>query len=398
MNQKALTVTQLNMYTRSVIESDRNLRSVTVKGEISNFSRHLKSGHVYFTLKDSSAAVKTVMFKSNADRLAFFLEDGLAVIVRGRVSLFERDGTYQLYADDIIPDGVGAYQLAFNKLKEKLEEQGLFDPQYKKPIPKYPERIGIATSPTGAAFYDVVSILERRFPLAVLILFPCNVQGVGAAETVIEAINHFNETKDVDLIIVTRGGGSYEDLIEFNSEKLAWTVFESDIPIISAVGHEIDYTIIDYVADLRAPTPSAAAELSVPHKDAILDELELKNISMAKYVQAYFSRYERVLDVFKKSLNAGYIISDREQKLLNSEKELKANALRLVETKSNDLINGFEKLEALNPLSVLMRGFAVASKDGKTLKSVNDIKVGETFEMKLKDGVVKSAAEEIIQK
>ena len=237
-----------------------------------------------------------------------------------------------------------------------------------------------------------------RMPLAVLILFPCNVQGVGAAETVIEAINHFNETKDVDLIIVTRGGGSYEDLIEFNSEKLAWTVFESDIPIISAVGHEIDYTIIDYVADLRAPTPSAAAELSVPHKDAILDELELKNISMAKYVQAYFSRYERVLDVFKKSLNAGYIISDREQKLLNSEKELKANALRLVETKSNDLINGFEKLEALNPLSVLMRGFAVASKDGKTLKSVNDIKVGETFEMKLKDGVVKSAAEEIIQK
>lgn len=398
MNQKALTVTQLNMYTRSVIESDRNLRSVTVKGEISNFSRHLKSGHVYFTLKDSSAAVKTVMFKSNADRLAFFLEDGLAVIVRGRVSLFERDGTYQLYADDIIPDGVGAYQLAFNKLKEKLEEQGLFDPQYKKPIPKYPERIGIATSPTGAAFYDVVSILERRFPLAVPILFPCNVQGAGAAETVIEAINHFNETKDVDLIIVTRGGGSYEDLIEFNSEKLAWTVFESDIPIISAVGHEIDYTIIDYVADLRAPTPSAAAELSVPHKDAILDELELKNISMAKYVQAYFSRYERVLDVFKKSLNAGYIISDREQKLLNSEKELKANALRLVETKSNDLINSFEKLEALNPLSVLMRGFAVASKDGKTLKSVNDIKVGETFEMKLKDGVVKSAAEEIIQK
>ena len=215
MNPRPLTVTQLNMYTRSLLESDINLRSVLVKGEISNLTKHLKSGHVYFTLKDDNSAVKTVMFKSNADRLSFFLEDGISVFVKGRVSIYERDGTYQLYADEIVPDGIGSYRAAFNKLKEKLEKLGLFDSQHKKSLPKYPERIGIATSPSGAAFFDVISVLGRRYPFAVPVLFPCNVQGIGAADTVIEAIKYFNETKDVDVIIVTRGGGSYEDLIEF---------------------------------------------------------------------------------------------------------------------------------------------------------------------------------------
>ncbi len=397
MNPRPLTVSQLNMYTRSIIESDMNLRSVTVKGEISNFTRHLKSGHVYFTLKDANAAVKTVMFKSNADRLAFFLEDGISVFVKGRVSLYERDGTYQLYAEDIVPDGVGAYQAAFNKLKEKLEKLGLFDPQYKKPIPRYPERIGIATSATGAAFFDVISILERRYPLAVPVLFPCNVQGAGAAESVIEAINHFNETKDVDVIIVTRGGGSYEDLIEFNSEKLAWTVFESDIPIISAVGHEIDFTIIDFVADLRAPTPSAAAELVVPHKDDIIETLEYQKYSMAKSVQTLVYRYERLVDVCRSGLNISSLIATKEQSLNNAGKLLNSNIEHFINAREYEMMNEFEKLNALNPLSVLMRGFALPTKDGNTVKSVNDINIGDKFEMKMKDGVVKGAAEEVIK-
>lgn len=397
MNPRPLTVSQLNMYTRSIIESDVNLRSVTVKGEISNFTRHLKSGHVYFTLKDANAAIKTVMFKSNADRLAFFLEDGISVFVKGRVSLYERDGTYQLYAEDIIPDGVGAYQAAFNKLKEKLEKLGLFDPQYKKPIPKYPERIGIVTSPTGAAFFDVISILERRYPLAVPVLFPCTVQGMSAAESVIEAIDHFNETRDVDVIIVTRGGGSYEDLIEFNSEKLAWTVFESDIPIISAVGHEIDFTIIDFVADLRAPTPSAAAELVVPHKDAILEELDILKYSMAKAVESHVYKYERLVEFCKSGLNIDSVIAYKEQNLKNAERLMNSGIKHLVDTKEYEMLNEFEKLNALNPLSVLIRGYAVPTKDGKTLKSVADIDIGDKFEMKMKDGVVKGAAEEIIK-
>ncbi len=397
MNLKALTVSQLNMYTRSLIESDVNLRSITVKGEISNFTRHLKSGHVYFTLKDSNAAVKTVMFKSNADRLSFFLEDGISVFVKGRVSLFERDGTYQLYAEDIVPDGVGAYHAAFNKLKEKLEKLGLFDPQYKKPIPQFPERIGIVTSPTGAAFFDVISILERRFPLAVPVLFPCSVQGTGAAETVVEAINHFNETKDVDVIIVTRGGGSYEDLIEFNSEKLAWTVFESDLPIISAVGHEIDYTIIDFVADLRAPTPSAAAELVVPHKDSILEELELQRQSMAKAIQAHILRYERLVEMYRSGMNIDLVLSSKESRLNNAKKMLAAHILRISDSKEYELLNEMEKLNALNPLAVLMRGFALPTKDGKTIKSVNDVNIEDNFEMKMKDGVIKGAAKEIIK-
>jgi len=397
MNRRALTVTQLNMYTRSIIERDPNLRSVIVKGEISNFSRHIKSGHIYFTLKDSNAAVKTVMFKSNADRLSFFLEDGLSVFVSGRISLFERDGTYQLYADDIIPDGIGAYQAAFNKLKEKLEKLGLFDEQYKKPIPEFPERIGIVTSPTGAAFFDVISILERRYPLAVPVLFPCNVQGTGAADTVIEGINHFNETKDVDVIIVTRGGGSYEDLIEFNSEKLAWTVFESDLPIISAVGHEVDFTIIDYVADLRAPTPSAAAELVVSHKDTIIEDLFAKKLLMAKAVSSYVSKYEHLIDVYKRNLNAESLISTKFDQLRRCTKELHGNVNRIIELKGNFALTEIEKLNTLNPLSVLMRGYAVPTKDGQALKSVTDLNIGDNFEMKMKDGVVKGATKEIIK-
>lgn len=397
MNRRALTVTQLNMYTRSVLESDANLRSVIVKGEISNFTKHIKSGHVYFTLKDANASVKTVMFKSNVDRIAFFLEDGISVFVTGRVSLFERDGTYQLYAEDILPDGIGSYQIAFNKLKEKLEGQGLFDEQYKKPLPEYPERIGIITSPTGAAFHDVISILERRYPMAVPVLFPCSVQGTGAAETVIEGINHFNETKDVDIIIVTRGGGSYEDLIEFNSEKLAWAVFESELPIISAVGHEIDFTIIDYVADLRAPTPSAAAELAVPHKDTVMNLLISSKRSMAKYIDFYITRYEQLVKVYKNSLKVDFVVSAKEQQLENAVNNIKNSMERIVDSKYNSAVNEIEKLGTLNPLSVLMRGYAVPLKNGQALKSIDDLNIGDNFEMRMKDGVVRGAAKEIIK-
>lgn len=397
MNKIPLTVTQLNMYAKSVIDCDKNLRSVAVKGEISNFSRHLKSGHVYFTLKDSNAAVKSVMFKSNADRISFFLGDGISVIALGKVSLYERDGTYQFYVEDIEPDGIGAYRKAFDKLKEKLELQGLFDQKHKKKIPKYPERIGVITSPIGAALKDVLSVLQRRYPIAVPVLFPCSVQGEGTSETIIEGLRHFNETGDVDVIIITRGGGSYEDLSAFNNEDLAVAVYESDIPVISAVGHEIDYTIIDYVADLRAPTPSAAAELVVPLKDYILEDLREKKNAMVECMRFRILCCENSLSKLRENLNYESFFKCKEGFVMSEVQFLKNCVDKITESKIAKLSEECSKLKTLDPLSVLTRGFSVVSVNGQAVKSVKDIKTDESFEVRLKDGVIKGVAEKIIE-
>ena len=269
-NPVILTVTQLNQYAKSIIENDINLNNVFVVGEISNFVDHYRSGHLYMSIKDSQSIISAVMFAGNATRLKFRPENGMCVIIRGRVSIYERDGKYQLYIDDMQPDGIGSLALAFEQLKEKLSNEGLFDSQHKKTIPRVPTRIGVISSPTGAAIQDVLNVLNRRFPSVEVVFAGVHVQGENAAPSVIKAIEKLNQTS-VDTIIIARGGGSTEDLWPFNDESLAYAIYNSRIPIISGVGHETDFTICDFVADLRAPTPSVAAELAVP------DVIEQKN-------------------------------------------------------------------------------------------------------------------------
>ena len=272
-NIGTFSVSELNGYIKRIIESNRTLASVTVKGEISNFTAH-RSGHFYFSLKDSEGQIKAVMFRSRAQTLRFMPESGMKVIVHGSVSVYERDGVYQLYASSIQPDGIGALYLAYEQLKEKLYKNGIFDPAHKMPLPKYPEKIGVITSPTGAAVRDIINVLKRRYPIASIYLYPSLVQGDGAEEDLIKAVDYFDRSNLCDVIIIGRGGGSIEDLWAFNSEKLAMRIFDCKIPIISAVGHETDFTICDFVADMRAPTPSAAAEISAPDIAELLLRLD----------------------------------------------------------------------------------------------------------------------------
>ena len=277
-NTLVLSVSQLNRYIKMNFDADENLANIFISGEISNFTNHYRTGHLYFTLKDDSAAVRAVMFNSSAKRLKFMPEDGMKVIARGRVSVYEASGQYQLYVDDMQPDGVGALNLAYEQLKEKLQKEGLFSELHKKPLPPYPEKVGVITSPTGAAVRDIINVLGRRFPYAEIVFCPVLVQGDGAHLQLTDAVNLFNSERAADVIIIGRGGGSIEDLWEFNDEGLARAVYNSEIPVISAVGHETDFTICDFVADMRAPTPSAAAELAVPDANELQYALSaLKN-------------------------------------------------------------------------------------------------------------------------
>ena len=292
-----LSVTQLNKYIKSYFDSDENLLNIFLNGEISNFTNHYRTGHFYFTLKDDDSAIRAVMFRSNASRIKFMPGDGMKVIVRGRVSVYEATGQYQVYVDDMQPDGIGALNLAFEQLKEKLTNEGLFDLSRKKQLPQYPQKVGVITSPTGAAVQDIINVLGRRYPLAEVVFCPALVQGDGAHQQLINAVKKFNAENAADVIIIGRGGGSIEDLWEFNNEDLARTIYNSKIPVISAVGHETDFTICDFVADLRAPTPSAAAELAVP------DINELK-YSLSSIKSAYFSSICNIIGVQKALLQS----------------------------------------------------------------------------------------------
>ena len=274
MNVNVLTVSQLNFYIKSILDSDANLENIFLTGEISNFTDHYQSGHFYFSLKDNKSVVKAIMFAGFARRVKFRPQNGMKVIVRGRVTVYETSGVYQVYVEDMQPDGVGALNLAFEQLKEKLLKEGLFDTKTKKSLPKYPQKVGVITSETGAVFWDIQNVMKRRFPLAEIVFQPVLVQGEGAAEQIIGAIKEFNEDALCDVLIVARGGGSIEDLWAFNDENLARAIADSKIPIVSAVGHETDFTICDFVADLRAPTPSAAAELVVPDAQKLISDLE----------------------------------------------------------------------------------------------------------------------------
>ena len=395
----ALTVTQLNEYVKRIIDTTPQLTSIYVKGEISNFKNHYGTGHYYFTLKDEGGQLRAVMFKSSAANMKFLPENGMKVTAHGRISAFVRDGTYQLYCDSMEPDGVGALYIAYEQLKKRLEAEGLFDVSRKRPLPKIPMRVGIITSATGAAIRDMINVCGRRFPAAKLVLYPSLVQGPGAPAELIAGVQYFNTVQSVDVIIIGRGGGSIEDLWAFNDEGLARTVAASRIPVISAVGHETDFTICDFVADRRAPTPSAAAELAVP------DTAELK-----RKIQNIVSREANVLYSMLKlrrdkldslagtraMTNPMNVIDDRRMLLGMLTDRLVRAEENHVQMRKSLLTREAGRLDALNPLSVIARGYsAVYKTDGALVKKIEDVTVGDTVEFKTIGGTAVCTVDEV---
>lgn len=391
MNERSvLTVSQVNQYVKLLLDGDETLQYLWVRGEISNFKRHYASGHLYFSLKDADGLIRAVMFRPAADKVRFTPADGMKVLARGRVSAFPRDGQYQLYVEEMQPDGMGALYLAYEQLRAKLASEGLFDAVRKKPLPKYPERIGIITSATGAAIHDMITVTGRRFPAAELYLYPSQVQGPEAPRQLIGALSYFNRTKSVDVIIIGRGGGSLEDLWAFNNETLARAVAASEIPVISAVGHESDFTICDFAADLRAATPSAAAELSVPSAAQLLEGLSGTRQSMDRALVRKIDGLRQKLKVLAsgRALSAPiHLVNDRRMTLAFMEEKLDT----LTDRKLADLRGSFAalcgKLDSLNPLSVLSRGYAaVLNEDSGIVKSVKDVHPGERVRIRFCDG------------
>lgn len=394
----SITVTQLNTYIKALLDESAPLKSLFVVGEISNFKHHY-SGHMYFTLKDSQTQIKAVMFSSAASRLKFNVEDGMKVICRGRVSVYEKSGMYQLYVEDMQPDGVGALNLAYEQLKEKLSAEGLFQSEYKKTLPKFPRKIGVATSNTGAAIEDIKNITARRYPLAELVIAPTIVQGEQAGNDIIKSIHLLDSIEDVDVIIVGRGGGSIEDLWAFNLESVARAVFNCKTPVISAVGHETDYTICDFVADLRAPTPSAAAELAVPD----ISQMQYFVRSTDEYLKTYLAR--RLESEYQRFDSIAY-----DSVLGNPENYLKSY-MDDIAAFNDDLLHAFKmkvqfndlnlrkiagKLDALSPLAVIGRGYTVTkNSDDKLIKSVTEINHGDRISILFKDGCAECTVDEV---
>ena len=391
---QVLTITQINEYIRAQMDRDPMLGNVAVKGEISNYKMY-PSGHHYFTLKDEGGALKCVMFKGNALRLRFRPENGMQVIAMGKISVFPRDGAYQLYCTALALDGVGDLHAAFEQLKKKLAAQGLFDPAHKKPIPKYPQTIGIITSSAGAAIHDMLRILRKRYPLTKVLLLPVRVQGVEAPPEIAAAIRYANYHRLADLLIVDRGGGSMEDLWAFNDEQVAYAIYESQIPVISAVGHEPDVTISDYVADLRAATPSNGAELAVPDQDALRQNLDSNMAAMAAGLNRQLKAARQHLDVLSKSPALRSPDSYLEQK----KKDLTLLQNRLVSAEQNAIqrrkqhfIGLTAKLDAMSPLKVLTRGYAMAqTEEGEVLRSVSQVNEKDTITVTLSDGRITAA-------
>ena len=379
-----LTVTQLNNYVKRLLDGDYSLNCVFMVGEISNFNNHYRTGHMYFTLKDENSAIKAVMFKSNAQRLRFMPEDGMSVIVRGRVSLFEAAGAYQIYIDDMQPDGVGALTLQFEQLKRKLAEEGLFDASHKKSLPPFPEKIGIITSPTGAAVQDIKNILSRRFPCAEAILYPVSVQGENSENQLVKAVNYFSGTGSVDVVIIGRGGGSLEDLWSFNSEKLARAIYDCKVPIISAVGHETDFTISDFVADRRAETPSAAAEMAVPDMAELKKQLNSMSYEIMSIVRNMISESRESLNAIKNNncLKDPFNTINIKRMMLDGT-EIKLNSFAKTEI---DFSSTVAKLNALSPLNVLARGYSVAYSNGKIVNSSDNLTVGDNLSIDFYNG------------
>lgn len=388
---RVLSVSQINFYIKSIIENDGSLQFVLVTGEISNLTVHQRSGHIYLSLKDRNSVISAVMFAGNARRLRFRLENGMKVICRGRISVYEPSGRYQLYIEDMQPDGVGALTLAFEQLKKSLAQKGLFDNAHKKPLPKFPKTIGVITSPTGAAVQDITNIIRRRFPSADIVLAPVLVQGESAPEQLVRAVNKFSASKIADVVIIGRGGGSAEDLWAFNDEQLAYAVYNCETPIISGVGHETDFTICDFVADVRASTPSAAAELAVPDRQ----ELMSYYFKQKQYISAMLDRKIKTAQLRLENQQRRMSASSPKLKAEQLEKQLSAKSEKLtrfmniyISNKENKLIAAKGKLDGLNPLNVLNRGYAIAEKDEKIITSSKQLKNGDDFTVILSDGKI----------
>jgi exodeoxyribonuclease VII large subunit len=385
-----LTVTQLNTYAKSLLEGDNNLRHVFLRAEISNFTNHYRSGHLYMSLKDDASLIKAVMFRSSAQRLAFMPQDGMKVIVSGRVSIYERDGQFQFYIDDMQPDGVGALQIAFEQLKNKLRAEGLFDTSHKKKLPAYPKRIGVVTSPTGAALQDIINITSRRWPLAKLILYPVLVQGAGAPPQICGAIDFLNAGHECDVIILGRGGGSTEELWAFNDEAVARAIYASAIPVVSAVGHETDFTIADFAADLRAPTPSAAAELVTPDWHNVAEYIDsLFNGAYVSITDKTSALRKRISDASSSAAlrSPQWLVIPQRSRLAQLGSRLASAETGRYSAARTSFSYLAGRLDALSPLKVLSRGYAMAADaDGNLISSAGNLKKDTRFVLKLKDG------------
>lgn len=411
MNDNYITVTQLTRYIKYKIDNDQNLNKIYLKGEISNFKAHTR-GHFYFTIKDENSRINAVMFSTYAKDVKFDIQDGMKVLVTGKISVYEATGGYQIYVDSITEDGLGNLYIAFEQLKKKLEAEGLFNVNHKKPIPKIPNRIGIITAPTGAAIKDILSTLKRRWPLAETILFPSLVQGAEAKDDIVRNIN-IAKTYDLDVLIVGRGGGSIEDLWCFNEEIVARAIYDLEIPVISAVGHEIDFTIADFVADLRAPTPTGAAEMAVPDirditklilqleirsKNSIKNILKIKNERLNKLKTSYILKNplsiyqikEEKFDNLFERLTKSYkniIVTNQNKIQLLENKLINSINVNLNNNKSN-FAKIIGKLEVLNPLLTIKRGYSIIRKDNKVISSKTDLSKKDRLELELKDGKV----------
>ncbi len=385
-----LTVTQVNTYIRALIEGSEPLKRIYICGEISNFKLYPSSGHMYFTLKDEKCQLKAVMFASNAVKLRFMPENGLKVICGGRISVYEKNGEYQIYADDMYPYGIGELNLAFEQLKEKLNNEGLFDESLKKELPKFPRKIGVATSNIGAAVEDIKNITARRYPLAEIVIAPTVVQGDNAAPDIVKSLKILDNTDGVDVIIVGRGGGSLEDLWAFNTEEVARAVFACKTPVVSAVGHETDFTICDFVADMRAPTPSAAAELICPDINAVADEiLRCKNSIINCVNYKIEKNMQRVIELTENGVLSDYgsVIDSFGKKLTDARTKLIETFDYKTEIRFHNLAALAGKLQALSPLAVLSRGFSVAQKaNGDVIKSAAQIEKNDEITLVLQDG------------
>lgn len=385
-----LSVSQINTYLKSIIEDDINLRNIYISGEISNFTNHYRTGHLYFTLKDDKGSIKAVMFRQSASRLRFIPENGMQVLIRGSVGVYESGGVYQIYCDDMIPEGLGELTIAYEQLKAKLEDMGLFRAEHKKPIPEMPKKVGVITSPTGAALQDILSVLERRFPLAEVVFEGVQVQGDSAAPQIAAAIDKFSALRAADVLIVGRGGGSIEDLWAFNEEIVAMAIYNCDIPVISAVGHETDFTIADFVADLRAPTPSAAAELAVPDYRELLFSIDKTLDSLDDGINRAVDRYAVRLLQFKNILSGHSpekTVILYSQLLSACEEKIRLTIKNKIDFYENALLHYSGKLEAISPLKVLLRGYAIVEdENGLTVKSSGEIASGSKIKVKMHDG------------
>lgn len=388
---KIYTVSEINKYIKMIFDKDVYLNNITIQGEITNFKAHY-TGHLYFTLKDDTSTIKCIMFKSFASLIKFKPSDGMKVVITGQVSVFERDGAYQIYCRTMTPEGLGELYLAYEQLKEKLNKEGLFDSAHKKKLPYLPNRVGVITSRTGAVVRDIINVTTRRYPNVNLLIYPAAVQGVNVAQTVIEGLDTFNRLNNVDVIIIARGGGSFEDLFGFNDENLARKIFESKNPVVSAVGHETDFTICDFVSDLRAPTPSAAAELVYPQYSDIVQKISTDRNRIIIGIQNYIIRKREYVKRIKaaKLEKVPLDIINRYRMIIDSTIRKSENNIRLrIERYKSKCMQTISKLDALSPLKTLTRGYSVVeNKERKVIKSVKDVKKDDKLNLTLVDGKI----------